>query len=608
MKIRVSDYIANFLVKNDINHLFSVVGGGSMFLNDSFGHKEGLSVIYHHHEQAAAMAAEGFSRTKNKPAAVCVTSGPGGTNALTGCLCAYTGSIPVMFFSGQVRYDTSIPKSGLNLRIMGVQEFQIINAVESMTKFAEMIIEATDIRYLLEKALFVATHGRPGPVWLDIPLDVQGSMIETDDLIGFSEKELKQELPGSIPHDFIDLVYDKLMSAKRPVFLVGKGLRSSGGLDLFTHLVHELKVPVVTGMSSVDALSSEDPVFAGRAGMTGDRAGNLAMQNSDLLISIGNRLSFSQIGFNYHEWARGAYKIAVDVDPEELKKPILDLDLTVVGDAKEFVAKLNQKHQRADAENSDISAWLKQCKKWRKTYPVVSSAHYSMQGKVNIYAFYKTFSDLLGPGEVVVVSAGTARIVGAQAFELKTGQRFISNSSTASMGYGLPAAIGACLANDKKPVICVDGEGSLQMNLQELQTIKHNDLPIKLFVINNEGYYSIRMTQNNYFPEREHVGIGMISGDLSFPKLSKLAKAYDYPYFTCKKNNNLEKVISMCLSEEGYLICEIFVSTDQRVEPKAASKKLANGKFVSAPLEDMAPFLPREELEQNMYIPLADEG
>jgi acetolactate synthase-1/2/3 large subunit len=405
-----------------------------------------------------------------------------------------------------------------------------------MTKFAEMIIEATDIRYLLEKALFVATHGRPGPVWLDVPLDVQAAMIETGNLRRFNPKEYEIELPVPISDDVISMVYEKLRSAKRPVILVGKGLRMSGGLETFTKLVHDLQIPVVTGMSSVDALSSDDPVFVGRAGITGDRAGNLTMQNSDLLLSLGNRLSFSQIGYNFQMWARAAYKIAVDIDPEELKKPILNIDFPVCGDAKDFVSKLYNRVQKGLENREDSSSWVNQCRQWKEEYPVVSPCRFSEPGKVNIYAFYWTLTYLLDQDYTIVVSAGTARAVGSQASIIKSGQRFISNSSTASMGYGLPAAIGACLAKNKGPVVCVTGDGSLQMNIQELQTIKHNNLPIKIFVINNEGYQSIRVTQNSYFPGRHHVGIGEESGDLSFPNLSKIANAYGYPYYRCEKN------------------------------------------------------------------------
>jgi len=287
MKTKVSDYIASFLVEHNINNLFTVVGGGAVFLNDSFGHKEGLTVTYHHHEQAAAMAGEGFARTKNEPAAVCITSGPGGTNALTGCLCAYTGSIPVLFFSGQVRYATTVQSTGLDLRIMGVQEFPIVDTVKRMTKYAEMVIAPQRIRYDLEKALFLATHGRPGPVWLDIPLDVQTAIIETEDLIGFHENEQQSELPPEIPIEIIQEVYDRLTHAKRPVILTGKGLRSSHSLEIFQKLVQTLRIPVVTGMSSVDAIATDDPLYIGRAGITGDRAGNFTMQNSDVLLKTG---------------------------------------------------------------------------------------------------------------------------------------------------------------------------------------------------------------------------------------------------------------------------------------------------------------------------------
>jgi len=607
MKTKVSDYIASFLVEHNINNLFTVVGGGAVFLNDSFGHKEGLTVTYHHHEQAAAMAGEGFARTKNEPAAVCITSGPGGTNALTGCLCAYTGSIPVLFFSGQVRYATTVQSTGLDLRIMGVQEFPIVDTVKRMTKYAEMVIAPQRIRYDLEKALFLATHGRPGPVWLDIPLDVQTAIIETDDLIGFHENEQQSELPPEIPIEIIQEVYDRLTHAKRPVILTGKGLRSSHSLEIFQKLVQTLRIPVVTGMSSVDAIATDDPLYIGRAGITGDRAGNFTMQNSDVLLSIGNRLSFSQIGYDFQNWARAAFKIMVDIDPDELQKPILNIDLPINGDARDFVTKLyNQaKNEHGTTVNE---TWVNQCKQWKEMYPVVTPKHFRETDKVNLYAFYQVLTNLLAPSDVIVVSAGTARIVGGQSAIIKEGQRFINNSSTASMGYGLPASIGACLANNNEPVICITGDGSFQMNIQELQTIKQNCLPIKIFVINNQGYHSIRMTQNAFFANQSHVGIGPDSGDLSFPDFAKIAFAYEYPYFRCETNKALQDTIKSCLSEEGSLICEVVVSTEQTIEPKVASKKSEDGQIISASLEDMTPFLSRDELKNNMYIPLVYEA
>jgi len=606
MQIKVSDYIASFLVDHGIDHLFTVVGGGAMFLNDSFGHKEGLTVTYHHHEQAAAISAEGYARTKLQPTAVCITSGPGGTNALTGCLCAYTGSIPVLFFSGQVRYATTVKSTGLNLRTMGIQEFPIVDAVKKMTKYAEMVIDPQKVRYALEKALFLATHGRPGPVWLDIPLDVQTATIETDDLLSFHQDEQKHEIPPLIPQEVINDIYERLTAARRPVILTGKGLRSSHSLNVFHQLVHLLKVPVVTGMSSIDAMATDDPVYIGRSGITGDRAGNFAVQNSDVLLSIGNRLSFSQIGYDFKNWARASYKIMVDIDPEELNKPILNIDLPIFGDANDFVTKLYEK-AKADPDKQANNVWLDQCWLWKKRYPVVNPERFHGTDKINIYAFYHALTSLLASRDVIVMSAGTARIVGGQSAIIKNGQRVICNSSTASMGYGVPASIGACLANNKAPVICVTGDGSFQMNIQELQTIKQNKLPIKFFVINNNGYHSIRMTQNAFFGDRTKIGIGPDSGDLSFPDLSKIAYAYGFPYFSCETNEELQDTIKSCLSEEVALICEVTVSIKQRIEPKVTSKKLADGSFISMPLEDMAPFLTRQELRKNMFIPLAGE-
>lgn len=602
MKSKVSNIVADFLVENQINHIFSVVGGGAMHLNDSLGHRKELSVIYHHHEQAASMAAEAYTRIDNRIACVCVTSGPGSTNAITGCLCAFTDSIPMLIISGNTSRITSIKNTGLNLRIMGIQEVDIIRVVKPITKYAETIDDPNEILYHLQKALYVAKNERPGPVWLDIPLDVQASYVIPE--------ELKQFFPvvKKLDKEKLTLIFDQILmrinSSSRPVLIGGQGIRLAGAHNSFFKLIELLQIPIVTGQSSIDLIETDHSLFVGRSGVTGDRPGNFAVQNSDLVISIGNRLGINQIGFNHKTWAREAYKIMVDIDNNELLKPTLNIDLPVCIDAKIFIdefikySKILQVKPKID--------WINRCKKWKKKYPVVLKKHLDNREKINIYAFFKYLTENLVDNEILLVSVGTARIVGSQASKIKKGQRFITNVTTAAMGYCLPAAIGLSFASQKSIINCVTGDGSFQMNLQELQVIKHHNLPIRIFVLNNGGYHSIRQTQLNYFSD-QFVGIGEDSGDLSFPDLSKIATAYNIPYYKCEEQNTLPEEISKILKFSGPLICEIRISKDQFTEPKLASRILDDGGMVSSVLEDMYPFLSREELQENMYIPLIEK-
>ena len=582
-------------------------------MNDAFGHHEKLHCTYQHHEQACAMAAEAYARMDNRMAAVCVTTGPGATNAVTGVLGGWMDSIPMIVFSGQARYATTVRSTGLKLRSMGIQECDIVPVITPLTKYAAMITDPGDIRYHLERALYLAVNGRPGPVWLDVPLDVQGAVIDTEQLRGYDPAEDSQEQPPEIKEDVVCQILDRIQAAGRPVLMPGNGVRSSGGYEAFRKLTEILGVPVVTGMSSVDAIESDHPLYVGRSGGTGDRAGNFAVQNSDVLLALGNRLGFTQTGFQYESWAREAYTIVNDIDENELKKPNLHVSLPVVGDVKELMEKLaaEAKRRGAGPENPLFSgeAWRVQCRTWREKYPVVTEAHYREMedGCSNIYAFYGELSKALPENTNLMVSVGTSRVAGSQAFQVKKGQRFITNPNTASMGFCLPAVTGICVASGGQTVVGVTGEGSLQMNLQELQTIRQNRLPVKLFVINNQGYHSIRQTQQSYFGE-PLVGIGEESGDLSFPKLAGLAPAYGFPYYCCHHSSELAEVIGKVLKEEGAVICEIFVTRYQKTEPKAASRKLDDGRMVSAPLEDLYPFLSREELQENMYIPLMEES
>ena len=601
MKMRVSDFISEYLSEHGIKDVFTVVGGGAMYLNDSFGSNPKLKCYYNHHEQACAIAAEAYARIENRIALVCVTTGPGGTNAITGVVGGWLDSIPMLVISGQVRYDTMAVSTGLPLRAMGDQEFMITDAVKPMTKYCEMITDPTKIKYCLQKALFLSKNGRPGPCWLDIPLNIQSSIVETDDLPSFDEKEEMKKLPLTIDDDVIRQVIDKVQASKRPVFYAGNGIRLAGAYDLFRKVIRKLNIPVVTNWDSIDLIPDDDDLYVGRGGSLGDRAGNFAVQNSDLILSVGSRLSLRQTGFNWGTWARAAYVIMEDVDAAELKKPTLHVDMPLHVDAKVFLERLDSLINGGVFSGKE---WLDKCRYWKGKYPVVTERHYEGEGLANPYCFMKELSKRLPEGMITVVGNGTACAVGSHAYTIKKEQRFIVNSAIASMGYDLPAAIGACIADDCKDIVCIAGDGSIQMNIQELQTVITNRLPIKLFVINNEGYQSIRMTQTNLFNCNFH-GIGPQSGDLGFPEFRKLADAYGYPYFRISSNLEMSKLDDI-LSEKGPYICEVFVTTQQIFEPKSATKKLPDGKLFSPPLEDLYPFLDREELKSNMYIDLID--
>ena len=605
MKQRLADYVADFVESHGVQDVFSVVGGGAMHLNDAFGHRDGLHVTYQHHEQACAIAAEAYARIENKIALVCVTSGPGGTNALTGVLGGWLDSIPMMIISGQVRYDTTAryekKRTGAILRAEGDQEFDITKAVASMCKYADMLERPEDIRYMLEKAWYLAVNGRPGPVWIDIPVNYQGTYIETEELRGF---QIEDEPSDRQSENVFESVVKMLSEAKRPVIYAGYGIRLAGAVKEFHQLVERLKIPVVTYWNSIDLIEDENPQYAGRGGNMGNRPGNFAVQNADCLLAIGTRISIRQVGYNWKSWARAAKVIMVDIDENELKKHTIHVDTPICMDAKEFITGLN-KAWRSKEIQMDWRQWNQTCQNWRQKYPTTTDKHWAENGhSANVYAFIRYLSSSLPQGSVTVVSNGACCVVGHQNYVIQKNSRFIINSAVASMGYGLPAAIGACKACGNRAVVCLEGDGSLMMNLQELQTVVTNRLPVKLFVINNQGYHSIRITQNNLFSEHDKVGIGPESGDLSFPQYRKIAEAFGYPYYEAHSNNEMKIVVDQVLKKQGYAFCEIFTDTLQVWEPKSSTKRLEDGTLVSPPLEDLAPFLSREELEQNMFIPL----
>lgn len=655
MRMKVSNYISQKLVEFGIIQVFTVTGGGAMHLNDALGHQEGLTCLYNHHEQACAIAAECYARVQGRIAAVCVTTGPGGTNAITGVVGGWLDSIPMLVLSGQVRYDTTARWSGVGIRAMGDQEFDITKAIDCMTKYSEMVIDPMRIRYCLEKAIYLAYSGRPGPAWLDIPLNVQGAYIETEELIGFSQEdyeaggdgwaapsgskteadnagqgEKRQVLPPAVTRETARVIIEKIKKSQRPVINAGNGIRIGHAFEGFSRVVEKLGVPVVTGWDSEDCMPDDHPLYTGRGGGMGDRAGNFAIQNSDLVLSLGSRLSIRQVGYNYSTWARAAYTIVNDIDPEELKKPSVHIDMAVHADVKDLLEQLERVLDEEYGNGQPVFAggaglpgmtWTDTCRMWKEKYPVVLPKHYDHgeEEDANVYAFMKEMSSRLKEEQVIVVGNGSACVVGGHACIIKQGQRFISNSAIASMGYDLPAAIGACMAvregdaqegrmqdtelqDTSSDIILITGDGSIQMNLQELQTIIHHRMPIKIFLINNGGYHSIRQTQKNFFGE-PLVGIGVDSHDLSFPDMEKLAAAYGYPYCRACHNGELVPAIETALRTDGPVICEIFVSRDQNFEPKSAAKRLPDGTMVSPPLEDLSPFLPEEEMDENMIIP-----
>lgn len=610
MKIKVSDYIADFFSQNDIRTVYTVVGGGAMHMNDSFGHHPGLKCIYNHHEQASAMAAEAHFRVNNEIAGLCVTSGPGALNALNGVAGAYQDSIPMLVVSGQVKTTLLASRSGLKLRTMGGQEFDICSALGQMAKYYTTVLKAEDIRYCLEKALYVAKSGRPGPSWLDIPIDIQGSYVESESLVGFNPDmdadavrceqtyDTKQQLQENIQK-----VLTLLSEAKRPVFYAGNGIRISGAQKIMQEVVQKLHIPVVTCWNSIDLIPTDHPLYVGRPGTMGDRPGNFAVQNSDLLICVGARLGIYQVGYNRDSWARGAYVVDVDIDDQELKKPIIRVDLPICCDAKQFLEQMLKSIESDIPENRE---WLEKCRFWKAHYPVAEPRHYTDENPLNVYAFIDSFSKALPAGMITVVGNGSASVVGSACYNIKKDSRFIMNCAMSSMGYDLPAAIGACVASGKKQIVCLTGDGSIMMNLQELQTIVTNRLPIKIVIINNDGYQQIRLTQTNLF-QKHFVGIGPESGDLGFPDFEKLAAAFGIPYRRCFDKQTMADGIRWAVEKESFCILEAMVTTQQIFEPKSATKRLEDGSLYSPPLEDLAPFLSREELKDNMFIKLWDE-
>ncbi len=595
--IKVSDFIAKFIAEHEdtAKTVFMVSGGGNMHLIDSLGKNENLEYVCNHHEQACAIAAEGYARVSNKIGIAYVTTGPGGTNAITGVYGAWVDSIPTMIISGQVKFQTTIASQPeLNLRQLGDQEVNIIDIVRPITKYAVMITDKNSIKFHLQKAIYEAKHGRPGPVWLDVPLDIQGAMVDEADLIEF-------EIPEAPKFDTkIPQVLDALKAAKRPVIIVGNGVTLAGANEEFLKLIEILKIPVIGTFARYDIVRNDHELFFGRYGTIGNRAANFVVQNSDLIIAVGARLNIRAVSYNWEFFGREAKKILVDIDENELNKKTIAADIKIKSDAKAFVSDLRS----ALKNKPDFESWLEICKNYRKNYPTIEPFRQVVQGCVDSYNFFDILSSDK-PDLVYVFGNGTACVSSYQSLRLYKNQKVVVNSGCASMGYDLPAAIGACFANGKGNTICVTGEGSLQMNIQELQTIIHHRLPIKIFVLNNAGYISIRNTQNNFFKGHK-VGSDKDSG-VSFPDIVKLAEVYGFEACRIENQLNLKRELEKILSKPSAVVCEIMLSPTEKMEPKLSSEIKPDGKMISKPLEDMFPFLPREEFYKNMIVRPVEE-
>ena len=601
--MKLSDYVAQKVAAHGIRHVFMVTGGGAMHLNHSLGTNPHLECIFNHHEQACAMGAEAYYRLTNRLALVNVTSGPGGTNTITGIYGAYVDSIGMLVLSGQVKYETTVRSTGLPLRQYGDQELDIEPLVRPVTKYCEMVIDPESIRYHLEKALYLATAGRPGPVWLDIPLNVQGAQIDPDTLRGFDPAELDQPWQRTDLDAASAAILDKLASAKRPVVFAGGGVRLSGQHQAFLALVEKLGIPVVTGWNAHDAIWNANPHYIGRPGTIGDRAGNFAVQNSDLLLILGSRLNIRQVSYNWTTFAREAYKIWVDIDAYEMQKPTVKADMPVLASLSDLLPVLVAKDYAGPT--AEQQSWLAWCKERQQRFPVVLPEYHD-NPQINPYVFMESLFRELAEDQIVVTGNGSACVVSFQAANLKPGQRLWTNSGCASMGYDLPAAIGACKGSGDRPVVCLAGDGSIMMNLQELQTIVGNKLPVKLFLINNAGYVSIFQTHRNFFNGVE-VGGGPKS-NVTFPDFELLFKAFGLPYVRCNRHEDMAGAIAQTLSVNGPAVCELIVDENVAFAPKLSAKQHPDGRITSPPLEDLSPFLTREELKENMIIEIIEDA
>lgn len=566
-----------------------ISGGGAMHLNDSFGRE--MSYTCNHNEQASAISAEGYARYEQQLAVVNVTTGPGGLNCLNGVFGQWTDSVPVLYISGQVKFETTIHSCpNIELRQLGDQEADIISVVKPLVKYCKMIEDPYEIKMALDKAIFIATHGRKGPVWLDIPMNVQGALIDEDRLIVPKGDCAVTELE-KIP---IEQIISELKKSNRPLIVAGHGIRLANAIREFEQLQSHLKIPIVTTLNGMDIVEDANPYFIGRIGTIGQRAGNFALQNADLILCLGTRNNIRQVSYNWENFAKRAFKIVVDIDKAELLKPTIKPDLAIHANLKDVLTEIN----KADI-NLEKNGWNNWCIERRNKYlPSKTKEYTQTASRINPYYFVNILTALLKEEELIVTGNASPLVCMFQAGTVKKGQRIILNSGNASMGYDLPAAIGACIASNKKRTICLTGDGSIMMNLQELQTIKHYNLPIKIFVFNNGGYSSIRQTQGNFF--NGHLTACTKESGVSMPDFANIAKGFGIEAIQIEDIKDLASQITKSLETQGPVLCDLIMDPTQIFTPKLSSEKLPDGKMISKPLEDMYPFLDRDEFKSNM--------
>lgn len=590
--IKVSDYIIKFINENMcVKDIFMLAGGGWMHLLNSLGENKNVNYICNLHEQGAAIAAEAYGQYTNNIGVAMVTTGPGGTNAITGVVAGWIDSTPMMIISGQVKREDMI--SDKKLRQLGTQEVNIIPIIKSITKYAVCVTEPKQIKYHLQKAYYMATTGRKGPVWLDIPLDVQGAIINEQELESFNPISEEKK---SVDMETIDKIINLINDSKRPVFFIGNGICLSNAQEQFLYLAKELNIPILTTWKTIDLLEEDNPLFIGRPGSIASRGANFNLQNSDLFISIGARMDLPQVAFNHKNFAKNAKKIVVDIDENEINKLNIDIDVKVVCDAKIFISEL---YKNKDKILYKDTGWIKLCKNLLNKYPLIRDEYFKLKGYVNSYVLIDILSKEMSENDVLVPgSSGSCSEVTFQSFKVKKGQVVLNNQGLGSMGFGLPASIGACIASGKKRTICINGDGGFFLNIQELEIVKRLNLPIKYFILNNDGYGSIRNMQNNHF-KGHYVGSGRTSG-VTLPDIQKISNSYGIKSSKIDSQDNIDEKIKKILNSEGPYICEVMIDPNQQIQPRVSSKKLENGSMVSMPIENMYPFLSEEELKSNI--------
>lgn len=592
--IKLSDYVMEYIAGLGVKNVFMLPGGGCMHLVDSLGRNKKLEFIVNLHEQACAIAADAYSQYTDNIGVALVTTGPGGTNTITGLCASWIESIPVLIISGQVkRADLMI---GKGVRQIGPQEVDIINLVKPITKYAATVMDPEDIKYHLERAVYCAREGRMGPVWLDIPLDIQGAIIDKNKLRKFIKpKQINKEKKLN---NKINRLIKLINQSKRPIILAGNGIRLAKSINQFKKLIKKTRIPVLTTWRSLDILPQDHQLYVGRPGSVGQRGANFAQQNADLIICIGARLDVGQVAYNYRNFAKKAKKVIVDIDEHEIGKIATKIDIKFNVDAARF---LNVLLTKARHIKLDTKRWLSRCQSWKKKYPVVLVEFKQEKKYVNTYVLVDTLSEVLTKDDVIVPgSSGSCSEITMQAFKVKYGQRIFNSPGLGSMGFGLPASIGACIASAKRRTICLIGDGGLQHNIQELELLKRYQLPIKVFVLNNNAYASIRATHQKFFCGRL-VGCDPSSG-LTLPDTLKIAKAYGLKTFKIMNHDKLEEKIKTIINYRGPAICEVMVNPDLLTQPKVSSEIKPDGKIVSKPMEDLWPFLNREEFKANMII------